>query len=258
MKLTLLGTGGATPYKNKSACSYLIETDNQDIIIDAGFGVSTQYRKKVTDINRLNHVLLTHMHMDHTCELPMLMFWAFLMGKNSGFHLYGPQKNVERFVTGLFDHAYYFINDMLQEARQRDFTYTVAPIDPTPENPIVPALTVDGLQIDAVEVKHFSNFPCLAYKLTSQTKKIVISGDTTICDGIIELCKDADELILDVNMHESFGHNVFHLIPSEVNTILETSRAKKVYITHQGPNLIGKEQECIDIIKSAHPHVEVI
>jgi ribonuclease Z len=252
MKLILLGSGGANPYKNKFACSYLLQTEKEDILIDSGFGVSTQYRKIYKDVNRLNHVFLTHMHMDHTCELPMILFWGYLTGKAGTYTIYGPEENTKKFISGLFEQAYYFISDMLMTARKRTFDYSVTDIKHGD------AHEIDSVKIEAAKVSHFSNFPCLAYKISTKNKKVVISGDTTLCQGIIDICKDADELILDVNMHEAYGHNIYHLIPSEVNKILTESRAKKVYITHQGPNLIGKEQECIDIIKKEFPQVEVL
>ncbi len=105
MSITVLGSRGSTPvsspemagYGGNTSC-YLIETDNEAIIIDAGTGVMS-----LPDIgDRRISLLITHAHIDHILGFPILL--SALKGKE--ISIYGVTRDdlavkqqLERYVS---------------------------------------------------------------------------------------------------------------------------------------------------------------
>lgn len=64
-------------------------------------------------------------------------------------------------------------------------------------------------------------------------KKLVYSGDTKVCDSLIEIAQDADLLIQDCTYFNSQGsENYGHSSVEDVAEILNRTGAKRVILTH--------------------------
>ena len=66
MQLTALGIYGPYPKAGDHACSsYLVQTENANIVMDFGSGALTRLLNKI-DVNDLDAIVLSHSHFDHT------------------------------------------------------------------------------------------------------------------------------------------------------------------------------------------------
>ena len=67
MKLRVLGCGGGIGGRHQRTTSFLID---HDILIDAGTGVG---ELSIAELTQIDHVFLTHCHLDHIATLPMMI-----------------------------------------------------------------------------------------------------------------------------------------------------------------------------------------
>ena len=66
MKLTVLGCSGGIGSGRHTTCFLL----DDDILIDAGTGITTLSLEQLT---KIDHLFLTHSHLDHVLGLPLLL-----------------------------------------------------------------------------------------------------------------------------------------------------------------------------------------
>lgn len=76
MKVTVLGSGGWIPTDERETCSYLVEMDDNLIILDAGTGISRlKEYSEVLDRYQTVNIILSHYHLDHVIGLSFLPLW---------------------------------------------------------------------------------------------------------------------------------------------------------------------------------------
>jgi len=74
----------------------------------------------------------------------------------------------------------------------------------------------------------------VAYRVESEGKSIVYTGDTDYSESLINFSKNADALIIECSMPDGLKSKG-HLTPSEVVSIANNSKAKRIIITHLYP-----------------------
>ncbi len=103
-KVTLLGTGVPIPSPDRFGPSTLIEAGDQKLLIDAGRGATIRLYQLGVPIGRLDALLLTHFHSDHTSGIPDVWLTGWLQsyfGDRKGpFRVIGPQ-GTERLMAKL-------------------------------------------------------------------------------------------------------------------------------------------------------------
>jgi len=89
MKITVLGSGGWIPTQKRETCSYMVEVDNNLIILDAGTGISRlkSYQDILKTYKTIN-IILSHYHLDHIIGLSFLPLWS----SNHNINIWAPGK----------------------------------------------------------------------------------------------------------------------------------------------------------------------
>src|SRR5262249_3452121 len=105
-RVTLLGTGAPTPRPDRFGPSTLIEAGDQKLLIDAGRGAAIRLYQLKVPLGRLDALLLTHYHSDHTSGIPDVWLTGWLTShfgtRAKPFHVIGPvgakllMENLER------------------------------------------------------------------------------------------------------------------------------------------------------------------
>ena len=68
MKLTVVGCSGSFPGPDSPASCYLLEHDGYSILLDLGNGAIGPLANYI-DIDEVNAVLLSHLHIDHCADV---------------------------------------------------------------------------------------------------------------------------------------------------------------------------------------------
>jgi len=231
-ELVLLGTAGAPlPVAGRGGISSAFIVDERVFVIDCGRGSPSAFVEAGLGFSRLEAVFLTHLHADHTGDLPGLLLypWGVRVGAHgplAPIRVYGPSRpeavpagdaafhrettiHPERPVPGAADlvdsilagYAYH-LNVMPLDARMPDAGALVRGIDisvPARAEGLIQAPVLvfgDGaVRVTAVAVTHGHAVPALAYRFDTADGSVVFSGDTTVNDDLIALAQGTDILV---------------------------------------------------------------
>lgn len=209
-KVILLGTGNPNPAPNQSGCSVLILVNDTPYIVDFGPGLirraaalTPKYGGKLENfkIAKLKHAFLTHLHSDHTTGYPDLILTPWVMGRNAPLQVYGPEgtdKLTSNILKAYEDDIRYRVygtemaNDLGWRVNSHEFM----------KEGII--YQDDNVKVEAFPVTHGTWPNAWGFRFTTPDKVIVISGDTTPNEKVIEYAKGADILIHEVYSKAAF------------------------------------------------------
>jgi ribonuclease Z len=89
--VTILGSGAAIPTGRRFPTSQYVVCNDRHILIDCGEGTQMQLRKNGIKFQRINHILISHLHGDHFFGLVGLISTMHLLGRDKRLTIYGPQ-----------------------------------------------------------------------------------------------------------------------------------------------------------------------
>jgi ribonuclease BN (tRNA processing enzyme) len=191
-RLILLGTGGGPrPRKESSGAAQVIVAEGVAYVIDCGDGVARQLAFAGVPLPSLRHIFLTHHHSDHNADYGNLILLAWASGLSSRVDAWGPPPLDEMTKLFLQMNAYDISTRISNEGRV----------------PLAPLVNVhelleggevmrdERLRVTAALVDHPPVVPAFGYRFDAADRSIVISGDTTPSERLIELAKGADVLV---------------------------------------------------------------
>ena len=204
IKLTFLGTGAPRPSPKRYGPSILLEAGETKLLVDAGPGMRQRVFQAggfelLTDIDT---VLITHLHFDHTIDLPNLWLTGWLFGRKKNMRVYGPE-GTEEFM-GNFEKAFDW------DLRYRYLTNVHVEGSDLITTDIEPGVfyNQNGIKITAFDVAHLPLDPeteellglegaTFGYRVDYKGRSVIFSGDTRSLPGskIIEMSKGVDVLI---------------------------------------------------------------
>ncbi len=89
--IKILGCGSATPTVRRNPTAQIVNAHERHILIDCGEGTQLQMRKFGVKFQKINHVLISHLHGDHYLGLVGLISTFALLGRKKDLHIYGPE-----------------------------------------------------------------------------------------------------------------------------------------------------------------------
>jgi ribonuclease BN (tRNA processing enzyme) len=225
MKVRVLGCSGAIA-KDCRTTSFLIGTD---VLIDAGTGVGDL---TLAEMRAIDHVFLTHSHMDHVAALP-LMVDAVASARSTPVLIHA----LPGTIAALRAHVF---NDVIWP----DFTCI-----PTPEAPLISfreirigqTLCIGGKTIEVLPAVH--TVPAAGFAVSAGGGCWVFTGDTERNPALWERVNQLDVAMLVIetafsNGEKDLARRSLHLSPSvlaeELGCIDYTTKFP-IYITHTKP-----------------------
>lgn len=230
-ELVLLGTAGAPmPVAGRGGISSALVVDGRIFVVDCGRGAPSAFVNAGLDFTHLEAIFLTHLHADHTGDLPgMLLYpWGVRVGPDGPLppiRVYGPGRpphlpsgdgafhrettihpelpdpGTTDLVNSILGGFAYHLNIMPLDAHMPDANDLVRAIDidlPRGEGPKsepVVVCEVGEVRVRAVRVTHGHAVPAVGYRFDTPDGSVVFSGDTTVNDDLIALAQGADILV---------------------------------------------------------------
>lgn len=199
--MTLLGTGVPIPSSERFGPSTLIEAGDHTLLIDAGRGATIRLFQIGVPIGKIDALLLTHFHSDHTVGIPDLWLTGWLSSyfgaRQKPFHVIGPTG-----TRTLMEH--------LEAAYARDIEIRIEDekLERKHADVVVTEFARDGLvyeagdlRVIAFTVDHGAAIkPAYGYRIEYQNRVAVISGDTRYNENVVKYATGADLLIHEVAM----------------------------------------------------------
>lgn len=90
-EITILGSGAALPTSLRNPSAQYVFCNDRHILIDCGEGTQNQLRKYNIRLQKISHILISHLHGDHFFGLVGLLSSMHLLGRDQGITIYGPQ-----------------------------------------------------------------------------------------------------------------------------------------------------------------------
>jgi ribonuclease Z len=245
ISLTFLGTGAPRPSLERYGPGILVETDKHRLLIDGGSGLRTRvYQAGAFELlTSIDHILVTHLHYDHTIGLADLWLSGWLFGRRVPLRVQGP--------PGLKD-----MLDHLVSMYQWDVDYRVkvgVPIEGTEilAEEVMPGVIYEheGLKVTAFDVEHMPidiktrerlEFPGRTYgfRIDYKGRSVVFSGDTRPCENVVKYGRGADILIHEVQ------------VPSP-------GASKEAQLANVSLSVHSTPKQAADIFKRAAPRMAV-
>ena len=188
MRIIILGAGSIVPTPRRFSSGILLETSNAKILMDAGPGVVEKLRRIGGDPNLIDMLLITHYHIDHVSDLPVLVklrpfnSWGGKAENPRKLRIYGPRGLREFMEENLFENKFFGYLKTLG-------CHDLVELEEMWEGESRP---YPGLTVKSVPVEHYGG---IAYRVEADGRSIVYSGDTVPDRRLISLAKGCDVLI---------------------------------------------------------------
>lgn len=198
MKIKMIGTG-ALSVKERSSCTLF----DDKILVDCGNGIVKTLIEQDVDINKINTLLITHLHGDHFLDIPFLIMQRNFSSANNELNIYCPI-GTEESISKIFQIIYSDIDDwtILRDKSNVKFIEFES---------LNNKQVTDGYFVDSYNVIHGEFKPAFGYVIKNMNKSVGISGDSSYCDSIDEILKKSDISVLDMSfINSSINHMGVH------------------------------------------------
>jgi ribonuclease BN (tRNA processing enzyme) len=225
VKVRVLGCSGAIA-KDCRTTSFLIDGE---VLVDAGTGVGDL---TLEEMRRIDHVLLTHSHLDHIAALP-LMVDSIAAQRKEPLRIYALEGTITALKTHIFNNVIW-----------PDFTRI-----PTPQNPFISFHEIKVAQtlrfgdklVEVLPAVH--TVPAAGYAITAGHGCWVFTGDTERNPAFWTRVNQLNVAMLVIetafsNKEKDLAKRSLHLSPTVLADELDCIAKGKnypIYITHTKP-----------------------
>jgi len=246
MKVRILGCSGGIGGRHVRTTSFLVDND---ILIDCGTGVGDL---SIAEMAQIDHVFLTHSHMDHIACLPLMLDTVGDM-RNRPLTVHASEATLEILRNHIFNWAVW-----------PDFSDI-----PSAEHPFMcfesqhagVAFELGGRRIVPLPASH--TVPACGYQLDSGKASLVFSGDTGPCPAFwaaVNKIANLHTVIIETafsNSERRLAVVSKHLCPELLKEELsQLQREAEIFITHLKPGHVELTmQEIEDCVGELRPRM---
>lgn len=253
-QLVLLGTGTPFADPERSGPSLAIVVNGNAYVVDCGPGVvrraaaAAQKGIKALEASRLRRLFVTHLHSDHTAGYPDFIFTPAVLDRNAPLEVYGPEG-----LQNMTDHILKaYAEDM--DIRIHGFEYGNAEGYKVNVHEVKSGVVFSdsNIIVKAFPVHHGSWPQALGYRFETKDKVIVVSGDCTYSEELVDNARNCDILVHEVYSMEGLAkrekrwqnyHSTFHSSTKQVAEIANKVKPGMLVLTHQ--LLFGSTEESL-------------
>ncbi|MHB1240318.1 MAG: MBL fold metallo-hydrolase [Gammaproteobacteria bacterium] len=261
LSVMVLGSSGPMlQASGRASAGYLVFTDGQPrVFMDLGSGTFKSLAMSGTHVAQVNYILLSHLHIDHTADLPGVIKGIYFDGREQGdphtapIQVYGPGTDNPMFPsttqfmdglfgpTGLFRYLRSFVDGADGPPALGVFGYQAHDLSPVFQGATVNTIVNEnGLVIKEIAVDHLEA-PAVAYRIEYKGYTIVYSGDThSTTDNMVKLAQGADLLIYDTSILDnqpppSSPFAKRHTTPTRMGQVAAMANPRELVLSHLTP-----------------------
>ncbi|MCS7203924.1 MAG: 3',5'-cyclic-nucleotide phosphodiesterase [Thermodesulfovibrio sp.] len=225
MKIKVLGASGSDLPKHNLS-SFLLDGT---ILFDAG-GVTSCLSFKAQQ--RIEHIFITHAHLDHIRDIPFVADNIILSGKLKQINIFSIREVIEDIKSHLLNYKLWPDFTVIPNTQESILKLNIIEEEKT--------IAVNGYEITAYRMNH--TVPSVGYLVEAKGKRFFYTGDTSSApDTWKKLAeKKLDALIVEISFPDSMkeialktGHLTAQLFFEDLK--LFNYFPKRIYITHVKP-----------------------
>jgi ribonuclease BN (tRNA processing enzyme) len=249
LEVVVLGSGGPRPFGRGGSSFIVVVAGTPRILLDAGPGAFLRMGELELDLERVDTVLLTHLHIDHSGDLAAFFNARGLTSDGPiTYHVFGPDG------AGLFPKTSRFVDLMVGKdgafTYQKTFgareSFIVRDLAIRLDAPRTKIVDEGGLVVEEIATHH-GDCPSVAYRISYQGVVLVFSGDmdASALPNLVQLARNADLLIfncavLDPPDSPSQLYDL-HTPPTKIGEAARESGVKSLLLSHLAPDVEGQE-----------------
>jgi ribonuclease BN (tRNA processing enzyme) len=236
----ILGSGGPAINPNRASAGYLLWVGDQaKVLVDTGGGVYFRFGQSQAKLSDLALVAISHLHPDHTSDLPALL-WTSAQRRQAPLPILGPSGNdvapdFPTFLARLFDGktgAFQVLASTLGGPAGGGVRLDVGVVDVTKAEPSK-VYDHDGVTVTALGIPH-GPLPALAYRVQTRDRSVVFSTDQTGTNPkFVDFARDANVLIMHLAIAAG-ATSPLHAAPSVVGRVAREAGVKRLIVSHIG------------------------
>jgi ribonuclease BN (tRNA processing enzyme) len=230
MRLTVVGSGDAFGSGGRLHTCFWLETAKGTLLVDCGASVLPGLRARSLDPNRIEAIVLSHLHGDHFGGIPFLLLdGQFLSRREKPLLIAGPPGTRAR-----LDAALEVLFPKSTGSKWR-FPWQVMEVTPGIQADVLGHSLLTG------EVIHQSGAPSTALRLSDGRTVFAYSGDTEWTDALLPIAAETDLFICECYAYAGTitGHMSWELLKARIPDL----RARRIMVTHMNPNVLARLDE---------------
>jgi ribonuclease BN (tRNA processing enzyme) len=260
-ELRVLGSGGPHAHPTRASAGYLLSFDGVPrILVDVGGGVFTRVGQLKSELDGLELIVLTHLHVDHTGDLAPVLFDLYLRERKRRLRVIGPaprgdQPGTQTFCDLLFGFrgAWRHLNAF--EGFRLDVDEASSDYDRAQQEQMdLPRALVElNVALQAVAVPH-GPMPAISVRVSRGEASVVLTGDVSeSTPALVSLAQGCSLLVHDMALPEGdLPHGHLHAKPSHVAQTAAGAGAKQLVLSHFMPPILSELEETVAQIRKVY------
>jgi len=260
LEVVVLGSGGPRAFGRAGSSYMVIVQGTPRILVDAGPGAFLRIGELGLNLDKVDTVLLTHLHIDHSGDLAALFNARALTSDGPiEYRIFGPDG------AGLFPKTSRFVDLLVggdgafayQETFGAQESFTVRDLAIRLDSGRTKIVDEDGLVVEEIATHH-GDCPSVAYRISYKGVVVVFSGDMDVSAlaNLVQLAKNADLLIFNCAVLDPPGSPsqlyALHTPPKNIGEAARESRVKRLLLSHLAPDVEGQQDAVRKSIRASY------
>jgi ribonuclease BN (tRNA processing enzyme) len=238
--VTILGSGDAFASGGRAQSAYIIESEGNRILLEAGPDVLRLLKSSGFSPDSIDLLIISHLHGDHIGGLPFLMLeYMWESPRKRPLTIVGP-RNLEERVWSLVRMLY--PNFDLSKPGKKTSGGEIAKLLKFVVLEPGRSLSVRKIKIRAIRSPHTKPDISLSLKIAVGGKTIVFSGDSGWNEELATLARGADLFLCECTYYES-KHLTFHLNYPELVANRDKFQVGRMVLTHLGREVLSHQSD---------------
>ncbi len=221
MKIKFIGSGSGKTSLKRFHSSLLFSTNNYNLLVDAGDGISKALLSQKISYNQINGILISHLHPDHFAGLSGLIIQMKLQERGKKLEIF-VHKSLIEYVRDFLYHTYILSTKL-------NFELNFVEYEENKEIIVEKKLSFIAKQNSHLDKykkfddKKLLNFSCSSFLFIYENKKIFYTGD---------IGSESDLFLFDDYKIDLIIAEISHVRLEELISANKILKSDIIYLTH--------------------------